>query len=70
VIGVWSIRENPWGTGPIYALDGAAREWTDWAAAAKGDSNLEEERVKVLSYPEVKEARAAARALREWRWPG
>jgi hypothetical protein len=64
VIGVWAVGlENI--LGPIIALDGPAREFTDWGAAATGTSKLEAERIQVLGYPEVKEARAAVAALRQ-----
>lgn len=51
VIGIWAIDQTSVGVGPIFALDGAAREYTNWGAAAKGDSKLEAERTAVLGYP-------------------
>jgi hypothetical protein len=62
-IGAWSIRESAGGVGPIYALNGVAREYTDWGAAAGGDSKFEAERGEILKYPEVAEALIAASAL-------
>jgi hypothetical protein len=42
---VWATSE---GGGPILAVDGAAREYSTWAATAKGESRV---------YPEAEEAR-------------
>jgi hypothetical protein len=54
VIAVWACAMKG---GPIFAVDGAAREFSTWAAAARGDSRAGATKNMFAEYPETETAR-------------
>jgi hypothetical protein len=51
---VWATSEDG---GPILAVDGAAREYSTWEPAAKGDARDGADKTTFAGYPEAEEAR-------------
>lgn len=55
-VGAWATAETET-DGPIFAVDGIAKEFSDWGSAAQPGSQMAEVRDTIANYPEVDAAK-------------